>query len=69
MVEKMVVSTESLRKAEKEVSDLESQVQTASPAERPASQARVDRARHYLELLKQGRLCTPPGDPDRTPTD
>ncbi len=69
MVEKMMMSTESLRKAEKEVVDLESQVQKASPAERPTCQSRLDRARHYLDLLKQGRLWTPPGAPDRTPTD
>jgi hypothetical protein len=69
MVEKMMMSTESLSKAEKEVVDLKSQVQKASPAERPTWQRRLDRARHYLDLLKQGRLWTPPGAQDRTPTD
>jgi DNA-binding PadR family transcriptional regulator len=63
------VSEESLRKAEKEVVDLESQVQKASPAERPAWQGRLVRARQYLDLLKKGRLWTSSSGPDRIPTD
>jgi len=60
MVEKMVVSAESLRNAEKAVSDLEGQVQKASPAERPAWQGRLDAARRHLDLLKHGTVWTPP---------
>jgi hypothetical protein len=54
MVEKLVVSAESLLNAEKAVTDLESQIEKASPMDRPAWQGRLDAARRQLELLKQG---------------
>ena len=53
---KMAVSAERLRNAEKAVADLELEVQTASPEDKPAVQSRLNQANERLEILRKSRI-------------
>jgi hypothetical protein len=56
MPNKMVVSKESLRNAEKAVADLNDRIAIAVLTDRPALQDKLDRALRYLEILRRGTL-------------